>query len=92
LLPRFGEHEFSLGWAIGAVGEQGAEMANDEKARLTDERIKELLGNDGKNLYLAGKEEITSLLREVLRLRESSSHTVSADKPLPEVKGRRFRR
>lgn len=75
-------------------------MANDGKRRLTGERIKELLGNDGKNQYLIGKEEIASLLREVQERRESSGHTVSADEPgpvsvpgpLPEVKGRKFRR
>ena len=65
-------------------------MANDGKRRLTNERIKELLGNDGKNQYLIGKEEITLLLREVQERRESEPPrpTVSAGEPAP---GRKFR-
>lgn len=68
-------------------------MANDGKKRLTDERIKELLGNDGKSQYLIRPKEIASLLREVQQRRESepSSPTVSAVEPVPEVRGRKFR-
>jgi hypothetical protein len=70
-------------------------MANDGKTPLTDERIKELLGNNDKNQYLISENEILSLLQEVQKSRESPSHTASTDKPVPEVPpvaGRKFRR